>query len=61
MTLYLAVTADKYELPICVETTIDNIARRMGVTRNTVAVGISRGRSGSRYGFAFRKVTVEEE
>lgn len=43
MTLYMAVTSDRYELPIAVEQTITDLADRMGVKPNTISNNISRG------------------
>lgn len=34
--IWMAVTADKYELPLCVETSQAKLARRLGVTPGTV-------------------------
>lgn len=37
MTLYMAVTADRYELPLAVETTLRGLADKVGVKSKTVA------------------------
>lgn len=58
--LYLYVTKNEYELPLVVEETAAELARKVGTTRNAVNSGIShemRGGPRSR----FKKVEVEEE
>lgn len=43
--LWLAVTADEYELPLAVENTAAELARRLGVSEDTVRVMESRGKN----------------
>jgi len=40
--VYMAVTADKYELPICVADTVVELARMCGTSENTISSQISR-------------------
>ena len=42
--LWLAVTADEYELPLAVEDTAAALARRLGVSENTVRTVEYRGK-----------------
>ena len=42
--LWLAVTADEYELPLAVENTAAELARRLGVSEDTVRVMEYRGK-----------------
>ena len=42
---WLAVTADEYELPLVVEDTAAALARRLGVSENTVRVMEYRGKN----------------
>lgn len=58
MTLYMAVTPDKYELPLAVEAHAEDIAEIFGTTAKTVYSSISKGRSGKRNGVKFVKVKV---
>ena len=58
MTLYMAVTPDKYELPLAVKTNAKDIAELFGTTEKTVYSSISKNRSGKRNGVKFVKVTV---
>lgn len=46
MRLYMAVTRDRYELPYAVEQTVTDLARKIGVKRDTVYSAISLGRKG---------------
>ena len=43
--LWLAVTADEYELPLAVENTAAELARRLGVSENTVRTKEYRGKN----------------
>lgn len=43
--LWLAVTADEYELPLAVEDTAAALARRLGVSEDTVRVMEYRGKN----------------
>ena len=43
--LLLAVTADEYELPLAVENTAAELARRLGVSEDTVRVMEYRGKN----------------
>lgn len=60
MTLYMAVTPDKYELPITVESTLFDLAEMFGTTPATIATSISRNKSGKRRGAKFVKVIVDD-
>lgn len=44
--LWIAVTPDKYELPLCVEPTAEKLAKRLGISENTVRSKESRYRTG---------------
>ena len=46
MTLYMAVTADKYELPIAVSSQIYYLARMLGKSERRVSEELSRIRNG---------------
>lgn len=67
MTLYMAVTADKYELPMVVEPCITDLARKMGMKVSTVYRELCRYKSGckttcgKRRGYVLMKVNVEED
>ena len=43
--LWLAVTADEYELPLAVENTAAELAKRLGVSEDTVRVMEYRGKN----------------
>lgn len=59
MTLYMAVTADKYELPLIVGSAED-IARFAGIKRLAVYNYIARKMSGKRNGYKLVSVEVED-
>jgi hypothetical protein len=58
--LWLAVTPDEYELPICVEDTAQELANRFGVKKNTIESIVCKGRSGKYSGRKFIKVAIDE-
>ena len=60
MTLYMAVTADKYELPLVVGT-LYQVAEYGGVQVKTVQQSISLKRSGRLNGFKYVRVNVEDD
>ena len=60
MTLYMAVTADKYELPLVVGT-LYQVAEYGGVQLKTVQQSISLKRSGRMNGFKYVRVNVEDD
>lgn len=59
MTLYMVVTADKYELPLAVGTSED-IARFAGIKRMAVYNYIARKMSGKKNGYKLVRVEVEK-
>lgn len=58
--LWLAVTADKYELPMFIEDTAKNLAKTLKVTKNSIVllefVQRTKGSSGKNVGFRVFKV-----
>lgn len=60
MTLYMAVTPDKYELPLAVEAYAEDIAELFGTTKSAVYSSVSVDRSGKRKGIKFVKVKIDE-
>lgn len=46
--LWLAVTTDKYEFPICVEESASRLALKLGTTTNNICSLVSKGRNGTR-------------
>ncbi len=57
--LWMAVTADRFELPLCVEESATILARRLHTTESTVRARKLRQNSGKICGY--RIVAVEEE
>ena len=63
MKLYIAVTADRYELPICVTDNVPSLAKMLGVKTNSLHTQLSRGeeRTGGKSGYTVMKVEVEDD
>lgn len=58
--LWLAVTADKYELPLAVCDTAEQLGRTFGLRADSIINHVHRGDSGKRSGRRFVKVRIEE-
>ena len=54
--LWMAVTADKYELPLCVERTAKDLAIKLGMSENGVHKSAFSGLSGVMTGRRIKKV-----
>lgn len=60
MKLYLAITRDKYELPLAVADSPNELARMCGVKPNNVSSAISNWKSGKRRRSCFICVDIED-
>lgn len=58
MSIYMAVTADEYELPIDFSSNLKKLAERTGVSASSISSCIYKNRSGKNRGFKFVKVEV---
>lgn len=59
--LYMVVTTDKYELPLGVYDSLDELAEKQGVNKNYVKQSISRYEHGTNNWLVpFRRVVIEE-
>lgn len=56
--LYLAVTADKYQLPIMVEDNAKLLAKKLGIREGRVHSAIYQKESGKKTGFKILKVEI---
>lgn len=61
MILYMGVTPDEYELPLCVSDTATELARMYGMTPNAVYCNIYNNQDGTRNGIKFLKIEIDEE
>jgi hypothetical protein len=64
MKLYMAVTADAYELPLCVEETVAELAAKMGISNNAVSAACTprrEGRQGKHRGYRIIRIEAEEK
>lgn len=59
--LYLAVTADEYELPIAVRDTAPQLAAAIGVTTTAIYNAIYRENTGSCSKMRIRRIELEDE
>lgn len=55
MTLYMKVTKDEYELPLMVEDSLDEFARRLGTTKGSILSALSHKHRG------WARVKVEDD
>lgn len=58
--IWMAVTSDKYELPIVWANTAEELSRMMGVSRNNMVSGMHHGGSGHYKGWKPVRVEVGE-
>lgn len=64
MKLYLAVTPDRYELPLCVQDSPGELAEALGITINAVRTACAPGKaskSGTRRGYRIVRIEVKEK
>lgn len=54
--IYMTVTADEYELPICIADTVEELAKIYGVSKDTIYSAVSLNKSGKRNGYKFVRV-----
>lgn len=59
--IYMAVTADKYELPLCVEEDVKSLAKKCETTRNSILSSISHKRGGKHSNIKYIRIEVEED
>lgn len=59
--LYMDVAIDKYELPLFVAETIDEMSDWSGTKPQTIRTSISQNKTGNRRGYKFVKVDLEED
>lgn len=61
MTLYLAVSADKYEFPIAVADSARELERMLGLGRGTVISHISKVRQGGLKKQKYLRIEIDDE
>lgn len=59
--LYMAVTPDKYELPLHVSDTVLSMSQWSGISQGNILSAISRKRSGKRIGMKFVSVEIDND
>lgn len=58
MKVYMAVTTDKYELPLVVEDTARALALKLNIKENAVSSYISKGLSGAKIGYKLIRIEI---
>ncbi|MET3616745.1 hypothetical protein ABID14_000365 [Peptoniphilus olsenii] len=58
-TVYLAVTPDKYQLPLYVADSVGEMAERFNTTVSSVSTSISKNKSGNRKGVKFIRIEIK--
>ena len=61
MIVYIAVTPDKYELPIVIADSLKEISLKTGVNKQAISDNISKNTNGKRIGIKFVKVEIGDE
>ena len=61
MILYIAMTRDKYQLPMAVAETTEELARMMGVSGSTIRSHLSKVKSGIVKKPRYEKVVIEKD
>lgn len=61
MKYYMAVTADEYELPVCVCKNVTELSKRYEMTEKTIYSYLSRGTVRKKEGVKFIRVITEEQ
>ena len=59
--LYMAVTADRYELPIAVEETPTELSAKTGISLNSIMTALYRPINGKKIGMKFYRLQVDDE
>ena len=59
--LYLAVSADRYELPLAVCLSADELGRCLGIKGRSILQNIGRPQSGKLCGYKLIRIEVEED
>ena len=61
MVLYLKVTNDKYELPLAVATSAEELARMTGANANTIRAAVCHYEKGRVKNSVYKRVRIEDE
>jgi len=59
--LYLAVTPDRYELPLAVCLSADELGRYLGISGRSVLQNMNRKQSGTQRGYNLVRIEIEED
>ena len=61
MVLYAAVTADKYELPLCISPYLREISLYTNISTRRISNAICRRQTGKYKGIKFIKINIDDE
>lgn len=59
MVIYMAISQDKYELPLAVADTVVELAKMLGVSKNTIYSTMSKYKAGERKKPKYIKVKID--
>ena len=60
MSIWMAVTADKFELPLCVADTANDLAKMLRISASTISSAVNQKTKRSNKNMKFVKVEVSE-
>lgn len=61
MNIWLAVTDDKYELPVMIADSSRELAQRLGINVNIIMKARAQGRASQKYKLRFEKVSMDDD
>ena len=59
MTVWMKVTSDKYELPVCIADTVEELAKICGTTKNSICSSICHAKR-KKFRTPYVKVKIED-
>lgn len=61
MIIWMLVTNDKYELPVCIADTAEELSRLSGFSVNSIRASVAHVKSGRQKSSIFKKIELEDE
>lgn len=60
MHIWLAVTADKYELPVMIADSVNELSERLGISKSVIMKAKADGRASRKYKLRFERVRIDD-